>query len=167
MEAFLTVASWLAPPLLGGLIGYATNSVAIAMLFRPRNEKRLFGIRIPLTPGLIPRHHGRMAHHIAQMVGTELLSEQAIRNAFRTEPRRGLARARGVLRGRLVDLLVRLRRRMPVEKVVEARIKEASTEKLELLVLSVTKEHLRWITWFGALLGALIGCLQLVLNLFS
>ena len=37
-------------PLLGGLIGYITNDIAIRMLFRPHKAKYLFGIHIPFTP---------------------------------------------------------------------------------------------------------------------
>ena len=108
-----------------------------------------------------------MARQIAQTVGKELLSEEAIRTALRGERGKGVARVRGFLKDRSVDLLVRLRRRMDVERIVEDRIKKYDTEKLEGMVRSVANQHLRWITWFGALLGAVIGCLQLVLNLVS
>ena len=167
MDTFLTIVSWLAPPVLGGVIGYSTNALAIRMLFRPRTQKRFLRVPIPMTPGLIPRHHGLMASQIAQTVGKELLSEEAIRTALRGERGKGVARVRGFLKDRSVDLLVRLRRRMDVERIVEDRIKKYDTEKLEGMVRSVANQHLRWITWFGALLGAVIGCLQLVLNLVS
>ncbi len=38
-------------PLVGAFIGYATNHVAIRMLFRPLKPCRLFGLRLPLTRG--------------------------------------------------------------------------------------------------------------------
>ena len=47
-------------PLLGGLIGYITNDIAIRMLFRPHKAKYLFGIHIPFTPGIIPKEKGRI-----------------------------------------------------------------------------------------------------------
>ncbi|MCK4514025.1 MAG: DUF445 family protein, partial [Spirochaetaceae bacterium] len=43
------------PPALGAVIGYVTNYVAIRMLFRPLTERRVFGVRVPFTPGIIPR----------------------------------------------------------------------------------------------------------------
>ena len=46
--------SYLVGPLVGGVIGYITNDVAIRMLFRPHQPKNLFGVHIPLTPGIIP-----------------------------------------------------------------------------------------------------------------
>ena len=43
------------PIIVGSVIGYATNWLAIKMLFRPLREKRLLGVRLPFTPGLIPK----------------------------------------------------------------------------------------------------------------
>lgn len=42
-------------PIVGGVIGYITNSLAIRMLFRPHYKKRMFGKRIPFTSGIIPK----------------------------------------------------------------------------------------------------------------
>ena len=49
------------PPIIGFFIGLITNGLAIFMLFHPYEEKRLFGIRLPFTPGAIPREHKRLA----------------------------------------------------------------------------------------------------------
>ena len=43
------------PIIVGAIIGYFTNWLAIKMLFRPHYEKKIFGIKIPFTPGLIPK----------------------------------------------------------------------------------------------------------------
>ncbi len=51
----------LLPPVLGGLIGYFTNDIAIKMLFRPYRPRYLLGQRIPFTPGLIPSNQQRLA----------------------------------------------------------------------------------------------------------
>ena len=42
-------------PLLGGVIGYITNDIAIRMLFRPHKAKYVMGVHIPFTPGIIPK----------------------------------------------------------------------------------------------------------------
>ncbi|MEN8443628.1 MAG: DUF445 domain-containing protein, partial [Cyanobacteria bacterium J06555_13] len=39
----------LLPPILGGVIGYFTNDIAIKMLFRPYGPKYVFGQRLPFT----------------------------------------------------------------------------------------------------------------------
>ena len=76
---------WVAPLLWGALIGYLTNALAIRMLFRPLTRKYLFGIPVPLTPGIIPRRRGELAVNIGRMVARDLLSPEAIRERLRTE----------------------------------------------------------------------------------
>ena len=56
------------PPLVGGVIGYVTNDIAIRMLFRPHTAKHIMGWRVPFTPGTIPKEKGR----IAEAVGTAI-----------------------------------------------------------------------------------------------
>ncbi|MCL2093055.1 MAG: DUF445 family protein [Treponema sp.] len=71
--------SWLIPPLVGGFIGYMTNMVAIRMLFRPHSEVRILGLRLPFTPGILPRQRDKLALSIGRMVEQELLSEEVLR----------------------------------------------------------------------------------------
>lgn len=47
--------AFLLTPLLGCLIGYVTNSLAVKMLFRPYRPLRIGKFRIPFTPGMIPK----------------------------------------------------------------------------------------------------------------
>lgn len=49
------VLSYLLPPLIGALIGYITNDIAIKMLFRPYEPIMLGRFRLPFTPGIVPR----------------------------------------------------------------------------------------------------------------
>ena len=79
MEVALAILPWMLPPLLGAIIGYVTNRIAIKMLFRPLNPKRLFGVRIPLTPGVIPRNRFDLARTIGRMVSEQLLSPEALK----------------------------------------------------------------------------------------
>ncbi|MFW5685956.1 MAG: DUF445 domain-containing protein, partial [Spirochaetota bacterium] len=78
MDTVLDLVPYVVPPLVGAVIGYVTNALAIRMLFRPLTEKRVFGIRIPLTPGIIPRQRSQLAHSIARMVSTKLLTEDVL-----------------------------------------------------------------------------------------
>ena len=68
------------PVLVGAIIGYITNWLAIKMLFRPYEEKRILGVRIPFTPGLIPKERGRIAKKVGEVVGEYLLSPEVIMN---------------------------------------------------------------------------------------
>jgi uncharacterized membrane protein YheB (UPF0754 family) len=76
---------WVLPPLIGAAIGYITNAIAITMLFRPHNEKRLLSIRIPMTPGIIPKQRNELSESVGNMVSRELLTEDAIRKQIRSK----------------------------------------------------------------------------------
>jgi uncharacterized membrane protein YheB (UPF0754 family) len=74
------------PPLLGALIGYLTNKVAIRMLFRPLNPWYILGKRVPMTPGIIPSKRHELAENIGNMVGEKLLTASDIGTALSDEP---------------------------------------------------------------------------------
>jgi uncharacterized membrane protein YheB (UPF0754 family) len=84
-----TILSWLVPPLIGALIGYITNAIAIKMLFRPLREIRIFagkrgrGLRLPFTPGILPRERRKLAASIGAMVERELLTPEIVRDRLR------------------------------------------------------------------------------------
>ncbi len=77
-DILLRLLPWVLPPLVGALIGYVTNYVAIRMLFRPLTEKRIFGVRLPLTPGIIPKQRADLATSIGRMVSRELITAEAM-----------------------------------------------------------------------------------------
>lgn len=77
--------AYLAPPLVGSFIGYMTNYVAIKMLFRPLKPWRILGIRIPMTPGVIPSKRHELAVNIGEMVGDHLLTSGDIGRAIENE----------------------------------------------------------------------------------
>ena len=88
MDIALAILPWLLPPIIGAIIGYGTNRIAIRMLFRPRNAKYLLGIRVPLTPGIIPKSRDELAHSVGRAVAHELLSADAIRVQLESPPLR-------------------------------------------------------------------------------
>ncbi|MBL8967639.1 MAG: DUF445 family protein [Spirochaetaceae bacterium] len=76
MNFFFT---WILPPLIGAIIGLATNWLAIKMLFRPLHEIRIAGIRLPFTPGLLPKERRRISRNIGDTVAGELLTVDVVR----------------------------------------------------------------------------------------
>jgi uncharacterized membrane protein YheB (UPF0754 family) len=72
-------------PAVGALIGYVTNAVAIKMLFRPFKPVRIFGIRLPFTPGVLPRERHKLADSIGSMVERELLTPEILRERLLKE----------------------------------------------------------------------------------
>lgn len=75
----------LAAPLIGAVIGYCTNYIAVKMLFRPLKPVKVFGKTLPFTPGIIPKRKPVLAHAIAQMVGTSLVGEEEIAAALSSD----------------------------------------------------------------------------------
>ena len=73
----------LLPPLLGGVIGYFTNDIAIKMLFRPYKPKSFLGKRIPFTPGLIPANQQRLAQKISDVIMRSLLTPEELQKLAR------------------------------------------------------------------------------------
>jgi uncharacterized membrane protein YheB (UPF0754 family) len=71
------------PPVLGGIIGYFTNDVAIKMLFRPYRAIYIGQKRIPFTPGLIPRNQERLAKNISDTIMGSLLTPEELQNLAR------------------------------------------------------------------------------------
>lgn len=84
-ETTVELIRWFLPPVLGAIIGYVTNAVAIRMLFRPYREWRVLGIRVPFTPGIIPRQRYKLAESIGRMVSRELLTEDTLKRQVRSD----------------------------------------------------------------------------------
>lgn len=71
MTVFITIFSMM---VIGALIGGFTNFVAIKMLFHPYHEIKLFGHKLPFTPGLIPKRRNELSEKVGQMVTNHLLT---------------------------------------------------------------------------------------------
>lgn len=76
---------YIARPLIGAVIGYITNDIAIRMLFRPRNAKYLFGMKIPFTPGLIPKEKSRIASSIGDAISKNLMNREVLEKTLLAE----------------------------------------------------------------------------------
>lgn len=86
-------ASYIIAPLLGGVIGYITNDIAIRMLFRPHTAKYIFGIHIPFTPGIIPKEKGRIAEAIGGVISENLMNKEVLEKYLLSEDMVGKVRS--------------------------------------------------------------------------
>lgn len=68
--------------LIGGLIGWLTNKVAIKMLFRPINPHKVLGITFQ---GVFPRRKDKIAMSLADIIEQELLSKEVIMSKILSE----------------------------------------------------------------------------------
>ncbi len=91
----------LLPPAFGFAIGYATNALAIAMLFRPHREVRILGFALQ---GMVPRRKDEIAVAVSRVVATELLREESVAARLAgPEVRQALAVLVGELGARALD----------------------------------------------------------------
>lgn len=136
-----SILTFLAPPFLGAFIGYMTNYVAIRMLFRPLTPWHLFGIRIPMTPGVIPSKRHDLALNIGEMVGSHLLTSADVSRAI-TE--KGFqSELEGLIEGKVEVLLHK--ELGPVATVVPERFRsyfEAGVKILRWRALKYLHRHI-------------------------
>jgi len=80
-----TIITYLLPPLIGAVIGYFTNLIAVKMLFYPHKPVYVFGHQLPLTPGAIPKGKARLAKSAGKIVQNELFTREDISGRLLTE----------------------------------------------------------------------------------
>ena len=71
------------PPIVGGIIGYFTNDIAIRMLFRPYRPIFIGKYQLPFTPGVIPRNQGKLAKRISDSIMGTLLTPDELQGIAR------------------------------------------------------------------------------------
>lgn len=105
-------------PVIGLIIGYVTNNIAIKMLFRPLKPVYIGKRRVPFTPGLIPKDLERIAKTIGGVVSTELLDNDTINKTLLSD---------GIISG-ITGLVEKLFNKM---KLSENTVREELYQKLD------------------------------------
>ena len=199
MNNFITI---LILTVVGGLIGWITNILAIKLLFRPINPIKIPILNIEIL-GLIPKRKNEIAANIGEVISNELLSiddilDQALNNSdgenFNSYiidkikniineklniipmPFRMMAapyiddilnkEVPGAIDEISANLLVKAKENVDIQKIVEEKITELDLEKLEDIIIKVSKKELKHIEILGLVLGAIIGVLQGILVIF-
>lgn len=194
--------TWILLPLIGGVIGLVTNYIAVKMIFRPLQRRRI--LFVPFQ-GLVPRRQKDLAKSIGKVVGAHLVEHKDIVKAFdklefdellggvldrgltpKIQELRSLPLIGGFLtEERVGDIKKAIRgsilqhkqvvldeiekglvKGLDVQKMVEQKVAAFPVLKLEQLILEVAKKELQAITWWGGVLGALIGLLQVAVVWF-
>lgn len=75
----------LAGPIIGAVIGYCTNYIAVKMLFRPYRPIKVFGKTLPFTPGIIPKRQPDLARAVGKAVGDNLFGEVEIKGILQSD----------------------------------------------------------------------------------
>ena len=84
-EKFNLILNYISGPLIGALIGYITNYIAVKMLFHPYNPIKVFGVTLPFTPGIIPKRKPHLAKAIGRAVGDRLFTGDDLVNMLTAE----------------------------------------------------------------------------------
>lgn len=71
--------------IVGALIGGITNHLAIKMLFWPYEAKYIGKMRVPLTPGLIPKRRDELSRQLGRTVVEHLLTPDTFKKRFFNE----------------------------------------------------------------------------------
>ncbi|MEZ5973279.1 MAG: DUF445 family protein [Planctomycetota bacterium] len=101
----ISPSAWILLPLLGGLIGYGTNLLAVKMIFRPIRPRRFLGFTVQ---GLVGRRQAEIARSIGSVVGDHLLSHKDLVAALENADLHGLLD--GLLEQRLPEVLAGIKK---------------------------------------------------------
>ncbi len=178
-------------PVVGAIIGTITNHLAIKMLFRPYRAFHLGSWRLPFTPGVIPSQRHVIAGNIAETFEKQLFSGGEIHRALTGERAQTIVEEKvgellaglgpmasfaapmkpqiveKVLSGieEMTTELIAAGGELDIGKRIEDKINAMDIAHLEELILGFSRKQFRHITFFGGVLGALIGLIQAALNL--
>ncbi len=123
--------TYIARPLIGAVIGYITNDIAIRMLFRPRRAKYIFGFRLPFTPGLIPKEKARIAASIGEAVSKNLMNREVLEKTLLSDD------ITGKLAAAFDDFVAGLKTNTePVGQLLARDLAPADTEALRSEIVS-------------------------------
>ncbi len=192
------------PPIVGLIIGWLTNYLAVKLLFRP---KKPIDFKLFTLHGIFPKNKHKLANNLGNVVQRDLISFDDIRKKLEdpksmhemaeqvSEHVENMIRERlhktkfqqtvipeGFIQRihtmvtadiettlpKLIDGYVdKLEEKIDIYGMVQQKVSNFSDDKLEELILSITNKEFKFIELIGAVLGFLIGCLQVVLALLT
>ena len=187
-------------PILGTLIGWGTNWLALKMLFHPRKP---VGFGTYKIQGLIPSRRNDLSGSIAKTISDELLSSKDLVKAMEDLDIKGIALSQverivkkkmesqnfkeipaiSALQSSIIqtvqsivssqvedsidDFLEHMGDHVSVNldivKLIEEKLKSLDDQRIEEIVNEVSQKELKHIERLGAILGFIIGCLQVVM----
>ena len=198
----LLLANWkiLILPILGLLIGWGTNWLALKMLFRPRESVGIGNYRVQ---GLIPSRRNDISGSIAKIITDELLSTEDLVKAMedldikrialsqvetivknkveslnlkKTPPLNLLEdsiiqRAQSMVSNQVEDAIDDFLSNMSehvsvnldINHLIEQKLGSLDDSRIEEIITDISKKELRHIESLWAILGFIIGCVQVIL----
>lgn len=133
----------LAGPLIGAVIGYCTNYIAVKMLFYPKKEIKIWGHKLPFTPGAIPKGKPRLAKAIGNIVANTLLTEEDLKKKILSDETEN-AVVEKIMDGLSTNLHTSINRICPEEEYTNAKEKVTNLLTNHILesVQNMNLEHI-------------------------
>mgnify|MGYP000135602265 CR=1 FL=1 len=130
--------------LIGALIGYVTNDIAIRLLFRPLRPRRVLGMTLQ---GLIPRRQHEIAASLGQIMAEHILDGQALAGKLMDPDTMG--EVESVLERTVCKKVAeRLSQWIPgrVRDAVARRVARAAVREARTAITEMAPSTLGWIT---------------------
>ena len=133
----------LAGPLIGAVIGYCTNYIAVKMLFYPKKEIKIWGHKLPFTPGAIPKGKPRLAKAIGNIVANTLLTEEDLKKKILSDETEN-AVVEKIMDGLSTNLHTSINRICPEEEYtnVKEKVTNLLTDQILESVQNMNLEHI-------------------------
>lgn len=133
----------LAGPLIGAVIGYCTNYIAVKMLFYPKKGIKIWGHKLPFTPGAIPKGKPRLAKAIGNIVANTLLTEEDLKKKILSDETEN-AVVEKIMDGLSTNLHTSINRIFPEEEYTNAKEKVTNllTDQILESVQNMNLEHI-------------------------
>lgn len=80
---------YISGPLIGAVVGYVTNYIAIKMLFRPIKPVMLGRFRVPFTPGIVPKRKDDLAEILGRAIVNKFFNADDLEIIFKSESMAG------------------------------------------------------------------------------
>lgn len=193
-------------PVIGAILGWFTNYIAIKLLFHPKEEKTILGMF--KIQGIFPKRQDEIAIKLSQAVSQELFSTEDIKDKlanpeqmekmsesitrkvalyFSEEfpekyPLANLVMTQKMKTGILEEIhrkvstltpqvitnyVNNIESQIDVEAIVEEKVKNFSSDRLEKLLMSILDKELGFIERIGGIIGFLVGLVQMGLMLLQ
>ncbi len=78
----MNILTVLSGPIVGGLIGYFTNFLAIKMLFKPLNPIKIGNKTLPFTPGIVPKRKNQLGKILGDAVVDKFFTYNDLEEIF-------------------------------------------------------------------------------------
>lgn len=163
--------------LLGGMIGWITNKIALTSLFRPYEKKRFLGLFY--HQGLLPKNQKNIARDIGKVVSEELVNVEDIVDEVLRKKKK--ANSMGSFsedferkfpffeklspKKNIIKLFKKLLSEIDIAKIVEGKISKLSMAEMEEMIVNIVKKEMRHIELFGGVLGLVIGFIQGIITI--